>query len=340
MDPKNVQKINTWAAKLGIPAQELIQKVNKLIAEQMASKPGLSPQQAEQRAMYKLYSELKSQLRSRSKPFYFLCLGLAEPIDLTRTQRETALQIWHEDPQRAIAEGWTDAEGTPLDNREYLQRPDGTQFKNPNYMKPIQPVLRRMAFGVAQPTDGSKPPKAAILILRDENTNNPPPVGKTVQINVLLREELPDKYILYDSRSMKINVVNDVLGTVQQVLQTAPAGIQVPISQLEAWHVQHQNDRYAVVITKGLLTFKQPNATSRGSHILVIEDPDSMDIEQEGVTVFLPQDYVWMIDSVEIGDMVYVVGKTTLAPGWNPETGQLDENLQRVIINGWAVFPA
>lgn len=335
MDPKNLEKLQVWSNKIGVGLADLMKRFDEILAEQKKVHPELSANVLEQRAMYVLYGELKSQLRSRAKPYVFMAIGISDTFDLTRSIREQALAVYREDPQRAIRDGLVNADGVPIDPRQYIVREDGTQFENPRFRQPIEPVYRRQVIGIAQDSEGNT--KATVLILRNENVKNPPPIGKAVKIRVVLREDSPLRWLLYDTRNWQFSEVENPFGDVKTILETAPKDtIRVALSELERWHVENQNDRYAFVITKGVVTYKAQTQT--GSTMFVLEDPESFDFEAEGVTVFIPEFLSWQSDSVEIGDEVFVVGRTTLAPGWNVEEGRLDENIKRVIINGMGIF--
>jgi len=259
-------------------------------------------------------------------------------IDVTAKQRAYAEHLFRTDPEKAVREGYTDVNGTPLDIRETLP----TGAKNPFYGKPLRPVFVRQSVGIGRPARGGDL-KLMILTQMLDQAKNPPPLGKSVRFlgRMRLQDEL--HYQINSVRATKFNPVTlkefpEVAPqTVVKILQDAPDVYKVTCADLEAWHREHASDIRRVCILEGDVMLIRREPTAFGSYMMVIEDETIMDLAGVGITVWVHEDIKHMLDFA-VGSRVIIVGRTVIGPGWNPETRQLDREIERVMVNAFGVW--
>ena len=99
----------------------------------------------------------------------------------------------------------------------------------------------------------------------------------------------------------------------------------------------HQGDPERICIFEGDVVFIRSEPTSVGNRLMVVEDETLLDLDAEGITVWIHQDIAHMID-FGVGSRVVVVGRTVTMPGFNRETRQIDRSITRIGINAFGVF--
>ena len=116
---------------------------------------------AQRKALSRLVNEITRQKRKATgggSTFTGVVVGDTGAYDDMEERKRIAKAIYKKDPERAVVDGFTDAEGNPLDRRPKVMGRD-----NPNYGKPItwKEMMRRVYFI----DDSEKALK--VLILRD-----------------------------------------------------------------------------------------------------------------------------------------------------------------------------
>jgi len=323
-----------WADKTGIPYDELIAKFNDNLATLKKLHPTRPEQSLTMQARYMVYASIKSRMFTRAQPFDIIFLGYNAAMDVTRAQRELALQIWRTDREKAIREGWTDAEGNPLDNRPTV--PEGLRGRR------LVPTFLRQSIGIGRPAKGGEL-KLTITTHIGDQASNVPPIGKPVRCLLNLRSDEPYRYIANSSKFTKYEPVQmSEFPKVDEkvicdLLLKAPNDFRTTLADLHQWHLKHENDNRRICIVDANVIYQRPDPLPSGSYLLVIEDESMMDLEGEGVTVFVNGELKDMLD-FGVGSRVIVLGRTTTGPGFNRETRQLDTSIVRTMINGFGVW--
>jgi len=325
--------IKEWSEKTGRSVDELLQRLEEFKKILREAHPGKSEEFYEARARLQVYRELKQQLRMpRAKQFDGIFLGYGIKMDVFAARREQALQIWKQDPKRAIDEGWCDAEGTPI-----FTMPSGSVIKID------KPVYLRQSVGVCRLSSGGDL-KLFVMVHRLDQADKLPPLGKPVRFLANLVSDTPTRYELNTTRITQYADVDMPEfpkvdeSTICDLLSKAPDELKATCAELPDWHTKHANDPRRIVILEADVIFIRREPTAFGNYIMVVEDETIMDLAGEGITVWLHEDLMKYID-FGAGSRVYVVGRTTTGPGWNPETRSIDPSVQRTMVNAFGIWP-
>ncbi|RLE67031.1 MAG: hypothetical protein DRJ38_00225 [Thermoprotei archaeon] len=325
---KTEQLLREWSQKTGRPFDELMGKLQQNIEQLKTVLPNATPDQLERKARFMVYRELKSLMRYPNlMTFDGVFIGIGPAMDVFARRREQALQMWQQDPGKAIQEGLCDVNGKPI-----FRMPSG------QIIDISQPVMLRQTIAIARPASGGLT-KLVVQIHRRDQVNNLPPLGKPVRWSANKRAETEFRYSTTAVAATKFTPIDvpDFKQSVIELLEATPDPLKVTCATIEQWHQQHQADAERICVLKGAVVFMRTEPTAVGNRLLVIEDETLLDLEAEGVTVWIHQDIAHMID-FGVGSEVYVVGRTVQMPGWNRETRQIDPNVTRIGINAFGVF--
>jgi len=123
------------------------------------------------------------------------------------------------------------------------------------------------------------------------------------------------------------------------VLETAPPDLRVGIAELAEYHKAFEKDPRRTVIVEGDVSRINREPTQFGSLMLVVEDTSKEDLEAEGLTVWVPEELeeAGQLD-FGVGSRIFAIGRTTIGPGFNRDTGQLDASIERIMLNAVAII--
>jgi len=288
--------------QLGLTDDELNKKYESLKAEAKAKHPSASEEDVMKRARISLRGEYKRQRMSPAVYFEGMIIRDMGCIDVERGRREAAIAAFQADAEKAIADGITDANGTPLETRATW--PDGSP--NPMYGKPL-PEHRwlRNIEGVARTMKSELKPFT--LTLRDKKALEFKfPTFTPVSFRANIKQETPAGFVLNQSvltdftrTNISIDVYKDVLPFYQDKL--------VDLKDIRQFHDANANDWRRMAIVQGDVLFIG-DETRTGNIPMAIDD-DSLELDATGVTCWVPGHF--NID-FGIGSRVIVVANTSL----------------------------
>jgi len=330
--------LEKWSQQLGLPMADVEKEYIEQYEALMKSKPGKDAGWYDRVARTRVYVHLKGRRFVRAKPWDGVFVGVGPAFDVTARQREQALEILRTDPERAHREGWVNEQGEPIDMRKTL--PSGAP--NPFYGRVLQPTFVRQSVAIGRPAVGGDMKLTILHHFRDQ-AKLLPPLGKPVRFLANLRADEENRYLLNTSvattfEPVQMPEIGEV--TTQKVcdlLLKAPSEYRCNLAELEKWHEEHQEDPRRIVIVEGSVIYVRREPLSTGNYFLVIEDESIMDIESEGVMVWVHAD---IADQLEFGNgsRVIIVGRTVQGPSFNRETGQIDRENLRTMINAFGVW--
>lgn len=323
-----------WSKKTGRPVPELQADLTTRMEEIKSLHPQLPENQVIRRARFLVYRDVKAALSFRGELVTFdaICFGYNAAMDIWSRRRREALQAYASNPSLAVEQGFTRPDGTPV-----------YKFaKSGQVIDITKPMLIRQSVLIGRPASGGAT-KVIVNQHRAEYINNLPPIGTPVRFQVNKRAEMDTKYSTSTIRLTKFDpttmtefpTVDD--HKLVEILRMAPNEIKATCSNLEAWHKAHQGDRERIVIVEGDVTFMRLEPTSVGNLMFVIEDETIMDLEAEGITVWIDQSLQHLLNFGN-GSRVLVIGSTTLMPGFNRETRTIDRSVTRAALNAFGVF--
>jgi len=341
IDENTLAKLNEWAERSPKSLEDLQKQLEIHYNNILDVSPQMEPSKIMQRARFMVYREVKSSRYSRAKPIDAIFFGFNQEFDLTRNDRLYALEVYEKDPARAIDQELTDEDGTPLDTNPKM--PWGAP--NPNYQKELKPRYIRQSVAIGRPADGDEPMKLLILTHSDAGNQalKKPPLGTPVRFAANLRTD-EDARRLYNTsvntsyEPIEMEEFGEVSeSTVCDILADAPEEFKTDLAGLEDWHIDHQEDMRRVVIIEADVMYVSPGPLSSGNYLMIIEDESTMDVEGEGVTVFIHDQIAHQLDFGS-GSKVFVVGRSGMGNFYDRETRTTNPDIQVPNINALGVW--
>jgi len=307
------QEIKKWEVlkenlktQLGLTDDELNVKYEKTKGEIKASHPSIGEDEIVKRARVQLKGEYKRQRMSPAVYFEGMIVRDMGCVDVERGKRESAVAAYTENPEKAVKDGLTDENGTPLEMRAAW--PDGRP--NIQFGKPLsEHKWIRTLEGVAKTTKSEI--KLFKLVLRDKKAEAfNYPTFELVSFRANIREDTPAGFTLNQSVMTEFVKINAVEGAKVDIYNNVLPFYKdhlVDLKDLRTFHDAHASDWNRMAVVQGDVLFVGEE-TSIGNIPMTIDD-DTLDFESPGVTCWIPGHF-----NVDFGNgsRVVVVGSTRL----------------------------
>ena len=336
---KTMQYFKEWSEKIGVPIEEMVEQYKVQYEYWQKRHPGKSADFYDNAARSAVYVHFKGRRFTRAKPWDGVFVGVGPAMDVTARQREQALEILRTDPERAYREGWVNENGEPIDMRKTL--PNGRP--NPFYGRVLQPTFIRQSVFLGRPATGGSIKLGILHHFRDQAMKIPP-LGTPVRFLANLRADEANRYILNTSVATEYEPIKMAefpsidQQTICNLLLNAPSEFRCNCSELEDWHNEHADDVRRICIVEGQAVFVRRAPLPTGNYFFVLEDETIMDIEGEGIMVWVHKDLEKQLE-FGAGSRVVVIGRTVLGPGFDRETRTIDRSQQRIMINAFGIWP-
>ena len=125
--------------------------------------------------------------------------------------------------------------------------------------------------------------------------------------------------------------------SVCEILADSPEEFRCELADLMDWHEEHSADQRRVVIVEADVIYVATQPNSVGSYMMVIEDESTMDIEGEGITVFVHSQIASQLD-FGAGSRVFVVARTSTGAYYDRETRTSNPEIQVAMLNAFGVW--
>jgi len=299
-------------AKLGIAKKIVYDKYASTVEDLKTKLPQLDEKKLLARAFIITKGYYKRELRSPAKFFEGVILGVNSPFDMVALARRQAAEMYRTDPEKAIKEGWTDAEGNPLDRRTSF----GSGRANPNYGKPLpEHSYIQNIFGVCR-AQGEKEFVPFKLTLGDQLANKieiPTMVPVQFRANIPEAQDDPNVRRLNPYTRMTFTPVQVDGFDVETILNDKMLDrYKVELGDLQAYHARVASDPQRIVITQADVQYIDPEVNAvTGNKMMVLDDATLPD-DHPGVTAWVPPHLLDAID-FGIGSRVWVIGSTVEA---------------------------
>jgi len=307
--------------KLGIKEEQIKAEFEKLLD------PSIEDEYVRLRKAYTmLRSKYKDELRSPAIAFTGYIIGSSEPFDVFRNARRDALLMWQTDRKRAIAEGWCDEEGRPLDRRKVFS----SGRENPNYGKPLpENAYIRNVIGVTE-HDGEV--RKFRLTLNEDLALQDIPHGVPVRFRANIARQQTDANWLQLMPSTKtiFRETDEELPSLVEILQSQIFDdIRVELADIPEFVNAHRDNpqRVCLVEAEVIHIADEPNETT--GNLMIVLDDMSLDFDDPGVVAWVPEHLQDLI-TFGPGSVVYVIGQPQVTT-WNDQ--------ERAMINTWGIFP-
>ncbi len=300
-----------WSEKLSIPVEEIQNEFNNILANEKQSHPNNDDEAQQKRALQRLVLLYKKQLRSPAIGFEGMIIGIGDLFDTVKRLRTSALDIYRENPQEAIANNVVNENGEPLDTREVF----GTGRQNSGFGKPLpEHSYIRNVIGIALRTNVQEAPKMFSMTLNGSAAElcNAPMFVPVKFRAINKSDENSDKFVLNGSSVTRFEQSDKIkMPSPLEVLKKTCGEMFVPIEKAEQYHQQNKDDFNRLALFEGDVSIISEEPTQTGSKMMIIEDPNQSleDIGIPGMTCWVPKVQVDNIDFAE-GSKVIVVGRT------------------------------
>jgi len=326
LSDETMKKIAGWTGAFKKSEEELVALMQQHMQELQALHPGKEQSWYEGRARFLVYRSLKRTSRSPSVPVYCAFFGFGEKRDIWANRVRTALQMWKEPAKRdlAVQKKLVAPDGTPLDTR-------GRRITGPTWI--------RNAVGFGYPE--GKSPKLIFLNLSGKQADLTPPLLTPVVARLNVREEQDYKYICSSSTLTEWTAaeIEDIPGGIDwavEILNEAPEELKSTCADLMDWHKKYSVDQQRIVIVEADVMDIADTPTSVGNYAMFIEDETIYDAEEDSILTWISSEQNEMRDWGP-GSRIYVLARTTMGSGWDPETRQPDPKKMRIILNALAL---
>jgi len=285
MPPKTIkEKVDelskTVEDKLGVTKQKVLDQWEEELATVANLRGDLPDEEQEKRAFLRLRGHWKRELRSPAKFYEGIIFRVAPPFDVLRSMHAAAQIIYEKDPQKAVAEGWTDEQGHTLDNR----RKYSTGRVNENYGKklPDHRYIQNI-MGIAKAQDMDAPLMFNMVLSERKAGKVEIPIFTPVRFRANPAPTQPKDGTM---------ALNEYAG-----LQFVPAEIEgfpapedllhnflednfVAPEELPDWHKSNENDPRRFAIIEGYVDDVDPtaNPATGNARIVMIDDAGETEI--------------------------------------------------------------
>jgi len=272
--------------KLGLDPQEVFSQWDEELALIKELRSDLTANDQEKRAFLRLRGHWKKELRSPAKFFEGMIIKVAPPFDVLRSMHQSARMLFDKDPQKAIAEGWTDAEGNALDNRKTYS----TGRENPDYGKKLPPHrhIQNIA-GIAKANDMTTPVKFSMVLSERTAGKLDIPLFTPVKFRANPARKQPDDGTMalneYSSIRFQAAEIEGFPGP-EEVLKQFYEDDFVDVADLSEWHKDNESDPRRMAIIDNFVDDVDPeaNPSTGNSRMVMISDDGA-----EEVVIWVPE---------------------------------------------------
>jgi len=296
----SIKKISTG---LGIAEEDLRKEFDGILAGIKRDKPNSREDKQWQTAVAKFRGKYTAQIASPAEPFEGVIFAAPGAFDLNSRAIEAAIQLYATNPEKAIADGYTDAQGRPIDNMPTF--PNGQP--NPNYGKPLRPFKQRNFFGVV--LHEGKPVWTRIRASGNAS-NIEAIIGKKVRFRANKPDRQPeDGTLLLNAASVTQFLpvdIPDMPDPVKLLEYGVMEPFYVELSDIEDWHHEHESDAGRICFTDGLVAYI--NDMETGGKTIVFDTGEEVG-KGFRVVIFEP-DVAKDLEGCGPGSHVVVFGRT------------------------------
>lgn len=255
--------LETWSEQLGKPLAELQEEYNELFAVNVNRHA--TEEAARTFTLTQLRTRYHNALRTNAIWFHALPIGQTEPNYYLVNKYNKAIAMAENSLQDAIDEGFVDAEGRPVDDRQFT----GGTNPNPNYKKPLEDIV----FG--------KRKDKSIITFRDKAISTVIGVAKKKNQDIVKRfvlnlfdDDAKVDFMELNQFEMRANLQKetDEEFTLGMSVTTDPVPLEIPeddlqmtkvftnayfpyvdLTELDTWEDEHPNDFDAIMMTRGMV---------------------------------------------------------------------------------------
>lgn len=273
--------------KLGIDYNEVMKYFQGEVANLETRMPaGTDAKKIHRQAFVRTRGHYKGDLLSDAEHFTGLITGVGDTFDMARRPRAEAREVFEKDPKKAVIEGWTDAEGNPLDRRQNF----ASGKENRSYGKPLaEHSYIRNLWGVAKREGGEL--KKFTMPLSEERVDVDIPPMIPVSFRANIKSENDDEFELNQWARISFTAIKSEDPDFENVESIMTDHFQDHLSdcaKLMEYHDQVANDPRRKVLLNIDIDYVAPDVNPVTGNLMVVVSDDSMPDDSPGVTVWIP----------------------------------------------------
>ena len=275
----------TVREKLGESEQKVLDQWEQELALVAELRNDLSKEEQEKRAFLRLRGFWKRELRSPAKFYEGIIVRVAPPFDVLRSMHAAAQLIYEKDPQKAIAEGWTDDQGHTLDNRRKFQ----TGRVNSEFGKviPDHRYIQNIT-GIAKSSEMQKPMVFTMVLSERKAGKIDIPIYTPVRFRANPAQQQPNDgtLTLNEYSGLKFASVEvEGFPSPEELLHQYFDDCFVAPEDLPDWHKSNKDDPQRFALVEGYVDDVDPTANpATGNARAVIVDDDG----ETEIVVWIP----------------------------------------------------
>lgn len=332
------EKLKLWASKSGKPAEELKEQFQDLFAKT----EGKTEAARFKKTLNTLKRGFETSMNSNAIMYKVVILGMPSPYDAVKKRRADIMKRYEEAPAESITKGEIMMIGgvpTPMDINKTFAK---SGKENPFYGKPIpeHSWISNCIAVAMNPTEDKKWMPASIALRGEEFITGDIPFFQEmdIRLNGNFNGE-QGRYLLNSSKGatnfstlgkeLSVDEITDVVDSIYGDKFVLAGNLE---ENLEAT----KSDFNRIVVTEGILNSHYKNTDAGKLSSIVLSD-ESLDL---GKTVrgFVDSSIAHMLDKVENGEAVSVIGRTSWGKGYDTERKcKTDEDV--LMMNVYAVIP-
>jgi len=301
--------------KLGVTREAFDKVVEAKRGLVKKNSPDLSEADVEKRVFLLVKSEYKKQLMSPAINFEGVVLSWGRTFDSVAQMRADAMEAMKRDEEQAIAEGYVDVDGYPLDTREVYKsgqpnRQYGKRLPKHNYIRNLigvciyeeVPRLFRLVLSDVVPVD--KPVDPATL-----KTNLEVPMFVPVEFRAnVAKTQRDDRFLqLNQSKSTDFRLSDAEIDIANVMNSELLDPFRVTPEEVGDYYDAHATQPERLVIMEGSVMMIGEEGSASGD-VLVMVDSEESGFDFMGVRCWVPSNLLEKAD-IEEGDVVTIIGQ-------------------------------
>jgi len=300
--------------KLGVKKEKFDKVVVEKRAEVITKNPGATPDQIEKKTFVAVKAKFKKDLISPAKFFTGVFIYNGNAFDQVAELRAEALKKAKEDKELAIAEGYVNEEGFPLDRRETFK----SGSPNRRFGKPLP--LKSLLKGALGFTVVENNLRLFRLIVSDVimtagerklKTDAVIPLFTPVAFRANVAKTQADPNVLMMNAPKNIEFVPDntqKIDVMKMLSSDYLASRRIDVNNVPAWHDAHDKQADRVILVKGMVFDKDTDRNEQTGNLAFTIFGEEEEFESRGLRCWLPE---YLEPNFEEGDEVIVIGQTT-----------------------------
>jgi len=317
--------LKKWSEKFKEPIEALKKEYLKTLEDTKSLFPDLSEEDQEKVARQQVRAKYRRRAISTAARYCGVVFGRSKPFDTNNKRWKAAKQLFKRDPQKAISLGYTDEDGTPLDNVEFFS----TGTKNRNYGLPLKENFLFKVFGVASRSPLKSTDKLdwkPFVLIISRSPADPKssdyilpkiPTFVPVEFFAIESDVTSNPIILNYSALTEFQPAKNIeVPPPKTLFSTALKDHKCKIDMLAEWHNAFKDDFNRFVVFDAFVLSLDPSISPFGSWTMWLDDEKLDEKDLPPVKCYVPE---FIKPNFSSGSKLMVCGQTSKGTKSNPD---------------------